>query len=263
MRMHSHVQTISGGYEAAVVILLFMTLLAYSFAGIFTSRAYKPWPPYRYGLWMIGIVCVGLTLVGPLATFAHTNFVGHMISHLFLGMLAPLCLALSAPMTLLLRTLDVHIARRVTRVLKSRPLQFFTNPVTASVLNIGGLYLLYMTDLYSLMHQSILLYVLIHLHVFLAGYLFTISLIYVDVTSHRYSYIYRSLVLIAALAGHKILAKIIYVSPPNGVPTGEAEAGAMWMYYGGDLVDLLLIIILCYQWYIATSPRALATRDDV
>ncbi|EPE61667.1 putative membrane protein [Exiguobacterium sp. S17] len=90
-----------------------------------------------------------------------------MIGHLLLGMLAPLCLALSAPMTLLLRTLDVHVARRVTRVLKSRPLQFFTNPVTASILNIGGLYLLYMTDLYSLMHQSILLYVLIHLHVFL------------------------------------------------------------------------------------------------
>lgn len=165
--MHSHVQTASGGYEAAVTILLLMALFAYSFAGIFTSRTYKPWPLYRYGLWWVGIVFVGLALVGPLAMFAHTNFVGHMIGHLLLGMLAPLCLALSAPMTLLLRTLDVHVARRVTRVLKSRPLQFFTNPVTASILNIGGLYLLYMTDLYSLMHQSILLYVLIHLHVFL------------------------------------------------------------------------------------------------
>lgn len=262
MTMHSHVETTGGSYEMAVTALLLLAFFTYPFIAISTNRTYKSWPLRRYILWTVGVGCVAITLIGPLATFAHTNFVGHMIGHLLLGMLAPLLIALSAPMTLLLRMLDVRAARKVTRVLKSRAFQFLTNPMTASVLNIGGLYLLYMTDLYGLMHQSIFLYALIHFHVFAAGYLFTISLIYVDVTSHRYSYIYRSLVLITALAGHKILAKMIYANPPNGVPKSEAEIGAMWMYYGGDLVDLMLIVILCYQWYKATAPRIGVTKVD-
>lgn len=258
--MHTHVQTTGGAYEIVVTILLLIAFLAYPFVAKVTSRTYKPWPHRRYFFWMSGMICVGLTLIGPLAAFAHINFVGHMIGHLLLGMLAPLLIALSAPMTLLLRTLDVQTARKVTNLLKSSPFKFLTNPITASVLNIGGLYLLYMTNLYALMHQSIFLYALIHFHVFVAGYLFTVSLIYVDVTSHRYSYIYRSFVLIAALAAHKILAKLIYASPPTGVPVREAEVGAMWMYYGGDAVDVLLIVILCAQWYKATAPRLLT--DD-
>lgn len=259
--MHTHAQMTGGTYEIGVTLLLLMAFLAYPFAAIVTSRAYKTWPLRRYLFWMTGIVCVAITLIGPLATFAHVNFVGHMTGHLLLGMLAPLLIALSAPMTLLLRTLPVHAARRVTRILKSRLLRFLTNPVPASVLNIGGLYLLYMTDLYAFMHQSTFIYALVHLHVFLAGYLFTISLIYVDITSHRYSYVYRSFVLIVALAAHKILAKLIYASPPTGVPVREAETGAMWMYYGGDVVDILLIIILCSQWYKATASPLLTARD--
>jgi hypothetical protein len=31
----------------------------------------------------------------------------------------------------------------------------------------------------------------------------------------------------------------------------------MLMYYGGDLIDLALIVLLCRQWYAATRPRPL------
>lgn len=253
--MHTHVQAEGAGFEVILTVLLVSAFLFYPLAAIVTSRKYKKWPLHRYVFWAGGVFCAGAALVGPLADFAHTNFMGHMVGHLLLGMLAPLLLVLATPMTLLLRTLDVPAARKLTRVLKSRPLHFLSNPLTAAVLNIGGLYVLYTTDLYLLMHQSLFLYALVHVHVFLAGYLFTMSIIYVDITSHRYSYLYRAVVLILALAGHKILSKYIYANAPNGVPRGEAEAGGMWMYYGGDIVDLALITILCYQWYKATAPR--------
>lgn len=255
--MHHHIQIESTAFEPTVTILLITAFLFYLFAAIITSRKYKPWPIYRYFFWGLGLFCVALSLIGPLAAFAHTNFVGHMFGHLLLGMLAPLLLVLATPMTLLLRLLNVKNARSVTRVLKSRPIQFISNPITASILNIGGLYVLYTTDLYLFMHQSLFFYILIHLHVFLAGYLFTISIIYIDITSHRYSYLYRAIVLILALAGHKVLSKHIYATPPSGVPKIEAEVGSMWMYYGGDIVDLALIIILCYQWYKGTAPRTI------
>ncbi|ANU23336.1 cytochrome c oxidase assembly protein [Planococcus donghaensis] len=253
--MHSHVQAQGTSFEIIVTLLLLSMVFLYPFAAIRTNRKYKEWPVYRYVFWITGVFSIGVALTGPLAEFAHSNFKGHMVTHLLIGMLAPLLFVFATPMTLLLRTLKVTTARKLTRVLKSRLLQFLTNPVTATVLNIGGLYVLYTTDLYMLMHQSLVLYGLIHLHVFLAGYLFTLSIIYVDVTSHRYSYMYRAIVLILAIAGHKILSKYIYANPLKSVPRADAEAGSMLMYYGGDLIELVLIIFLCYQWYKSTAPR--------
>ena len=72
-------------------------------------------------------------------------------------------------------------------------------------------------ELILMMHQSIFLHLFIHLHVFIAGYLFTMSMIYIDPARYRCSYIYRSIVLIIALAGHGILSKYIYAYPPIGV----------------------------------------------
>lgn len=242
--------------EGVVMLLVFCLLVGYPLAAYRTSRRYQQWPLHRTVFWISGVLAGAVAVVGPLATFAHHSFTGHMLGHLLLGMLAPLLLVCAKPMTLLLRTLSIPVARQVTRVLNSRLLRLLTNPFTAAVLNIGGLYLLYTTPLYPMMHESTALYIVIHVHVFGAGYLFTNALIYLDVTPHRYSYWYRATVLILALAGHNILSKYIYAHPPGGVSRAEAETGAMWMYYGGDLIDLVLIILLCLHWYRAAAPRA-------
>jgi putative membrane protein len=109
--------------------------------------------------------------------------------------------------------------------------------------------------LYHMMHEHVLLHIFIHAHVFIAGYLFTISMIYIDPVSHRFSYLYRTIVLIFALAGHGILSKYIYAHPPHGVPVHKAELGGMIMYYGGDIIDALLIFLLCLQWFNSTKPQ--------
>lgn len=210
---------------------------------------------HRIGFWCLGIISAAAALVGPLAEQAHTDFRMHMAVHLLLGMLAPLLIAISCPMTLLLRILNVSAARKVTSLLKSRPFRLLSNPATAAILNIGGLYVLYQTDLFHLMHESALLYGVIHLHIFLAGYLFTVSIVYFDVTPHQHGFLYRSVILILALAGHKILAKMLYANPPQGVARAEAESGSMLMYYGGDAIDAILIFFLCWHWYKSTARR--------
>lgn len=251
---HSHEWMSVNGKDGIIILLVLLLLVLYPFAAHWSSRHYQQWPLHRTFFWISGVVTGTVIFVGPLADFAHHNFSGHMIGHLLLSMLTPLLIVCAKPMTLLLRTLPVPVARRVTRVLNSRPLRLLTNPAAATVLNIGALYLLYTTPLYPMMHESTALYIVIHFHVFGAGYLFTSSLIYLDVTPHRISYRYRAVVLVLALAGHKILSKYIYAHPPGGVNRSEAETGAMWMYYGGDLIDLVLIVLLCLHWYRATSP---------
>ena len=64
----------------------------------------------------------------------------------------------------------------------------------------------------------------------------------------------RCTALVAFLAAHGILAKHLYAHPPAGVVAGSAESAAMLMYYGGDLIDLVLLVMLGRQWYAATRP---------
>lgn len=219
----------------------------------------RKWPWVRTASFVAGVFLAVAALVGPLARFSHGDFTAHMAGHLLLGMLAPLLIALAAPMTLVLRTLNVHLARKLSRLLQSSFVGFYTHPIVASVLNIGGLWLLYTTDLYAGMHSNLLLHIIVHIHVFLAGYLFTISLVYIDPVFHRFSYTYRAVVFILALAGHGILSKFIYAYPPEGVRVEQARIGAMLMYYGGDAVDLLLIFILFKHWYQSIRPRKLVS----
>ncbi|MEH7086591.1 cytochrome c oxidase assembly protein [Neobacillus drentensis] len=233
----------------------FIALVIYLYAAIRTKRKKKSWQSYRIVMWITGIFCALSAIIGPLATRSHQDFTAHMLGHLLLGMLAPLLLVLARPITLILRTLDVKQARSLSHILNSNPIRLITHPMTASLLNVGGLWVLYTTSLYQTMEHNGMVQIAVHLHVFLAGYLFTGSFIYTDPHPHRTSYRYRSCVLIIALACHGILSKYIYAHPPMGVPIDQAKTGGLVMYYGGDVIDLILITILCYQWFKETRPR--------
>ncbi|MBF0706068.1 cytochrome c oxidase assembly protein [Alkalihalobacillus hwajinpoensis] len=255
----THLEIIGILPQLGLALPFAIVFVLYVIAIVRSNRWYKPWPRYRTVCWTIGVVLAIFSVMGPLARLAHMNFTAHMIGHLLFGMLAPLLMAFGAPIKLMLRTLRIPTARKVSKLLKSSPSRLLTNPIVSSILNIGGLWLLYTTSLYFLMHENILLHLIVHFHVFIAGYLFTISVIYIDPRPHRLSFWYRSIVLVFALAGHGILSKYIYAHPPIGVSIEQAKSGAILMYYGGDAIDIVLIFILCLHWFRASRPNGLAT----
>ncbi len=225
-------------------------------------RRLRKWSGLRTISFVVGVLFAASAVIGPLSRQSHADFTAHMAGHLFLGMLAPLLIVLAAPMTLLLRTLNVHYARKLSRLLQSNLVRFFTYPIVASILNIGGLWILYTTNLYAAMHDNLILHIIVHIHIVIAGYLFTISLLYIDPVAHRLSFLHRTVVFILALAGHGILSKFIYAYPPEGVPEEQARIGALLMYYGGDAIDLLLILILFQHWYKSVRPYA-STKSQI
>jgi putative membrane protein len=252
--VHSHIADSSAFLN--VVLGLGVALIVISYvASALWNRSGRPWPLHRSGLWIAGMLAALASVAGPMARASHESFTAHMVGHLLLGMLAPLLLVLAAPITLALRTLDVVPARRLSALVKTPLVRFFVHPITATVLSVGGMWAIYATELYPAMQNNMLLILAVHVHVFVAGYLFTASMISVDPRPHRPGYLYRAIVMIVALAGHDILAKYIYSHPPTGVPVAEAQAGSMIMYYGGDAIDLVVIIVLCTQWFSATRPR--------
>ncbi|WP_299038005.1 cytochrome c oxidase assembly protein [uncultured Pseudokineococcus sp.] len=249
--------------EVSVVAGVLVVAGAYA-AGLRASRHRSPWPAHRTALFASGLVCVAAALAGPLADAARTSFTAHMAGHLLLGMLGPLLLVLGAPVTLALRAMPVRRARALTRVLRSPPVRVLTHPAVAAVLAGGGLWVLYGTDLYPAMHASPLVHAAVHAHVLLAGYLFTASVVGVDPDPHRASVAVRSGVLVVYVAAHSVLAKRLYAHPPAGVDARDAEVGAQLMSYGGDVVDVALVVLVAAGWYAATRPReAAGTRGEV
>ncbi|WP_021010394.1 cytochrome c oxidase assembly protein [Agrococcus pavilionensis] len=243
--------------DALIVAALLVAVGGYLRA-LRSARRRGPWPALRTTSWMLGALCAGAATLGPIAIAAPSSLTGHMLAHLLLGMLAPLLLVLGAPVTLLLRALPVTAARRLTRVLRSAPLRVLTHPVSAAVLNAGGLGALYATDLYGLVHASALVHGIVHVHLLLAGYLLTAALVGVDPDPHRASIGVRAAVLLAFMAVHSIIAKRVYGAPPAGVEAADAHVASQLMYYGGDVVDVTLLVLLGLAWLRATRPRRAA-----
>ncbi|QDI90068.1 cytochrome c oxidase assembly protein [Salicibibacter halophilus] len=231
------------------VLSALLTIILYTWIGIRTSQCprLRTWPSKRYGFWTLGII--SMLLARMIHVHGHTDFTIHMVVHLLLGMLAPLLLVLAAPVTLLLRALPVRHARIATRTLRLRLVQLLTHPVVTVCLNFGGLWILYRTSLFEWMHISMLVSVLVHMHVFVAGFVFTTSVLYIDPAPHRSSFRLRAAVMVLGFAAHAVLAKIIYAESIPGVSAADARQGALLMYYGGDLVDAVLIGVFCLFWY--------------
>lgn len=256
--IHHYLGSIEPWFQLTAALLLAWALMFYPMLSIWTNERYRKWPMHRYIFWFAGVIAAGASLVGPLADKAHTSFSAHMTGHLLLGMLAPLLLLHGKPLTLVMRGLPTTSARRLSRLLNSRFIAVASHPASTALLNFGGLFILYRTDLFVLMHQSTGVYALVHIHILLAGYMFTWSILYTDLTAHRHSFRLRAAVLIMALASHKVLAKSLYAMPPAGITTSDGEMGALIMYYGGDVIDLALIILFCCSWYKATAPGRIA-----
>jgi len=257
--VNDHVGHPQAVLDPAVLAVLGLGLAAVVYLGAALAenrRGGRGWPWFRAVLWLAGLGCVAAVLVGPLATLAHTEFPAHMLAHLLVGMLAPVLLVLAAPVTLALRTLHAVPARRLARSLGSGVSRFLSHPVPAATINVGSLWLLYATGLGAAMLQNPVLHYLLLAHFLIAGYLFTASIIGVDPAPHRAGFRLRLVVLVLAIGLHSALAKYIYVHPPEGTTTPAAELGGLVMYYGGDLIELVVVAVFFSQWY----RRTLASR---
>jgi putative membrane protein len=220
----------------AVVVTWAVAVAGIGYAiGLARAAGRGRWPAHRTAAWYGGLVVAGAgsTLSGS------GGAVPHAVGHLLLGMLAPLLLVLSAPVTLALRALPAERARLLSAVLRSRPARVLTDPAVAATLDVGGLWVLYTTDLHTVPATQV--------HVLAAGYLFTAAVVGVDPAPHRPRPAYRAVVLILAAAVHGLLAKHLYA-------TGW-QTGGMVMYYGGDVVEVALAALLCRQWLASSVPR--------
>ncbi|NKX91645.1 cytochrome c oxidase assembly protein [Nocardia coubleae] len=263
-----HTTTHAGaGWLGWVVPVVAAVLLGLYLVGMgrYSRRFDRGWSRWRLAGFVSGLVLMIVALSGPVSAFAHADARGHMLQHLLIGMYAPLALVMSAPVTLLLGALTPRAGRRVGAVLHTRALRLLGHPITAAILNVGGLYVLYLTPLYAASMQRGWLHVLIAVHMLAAGYLFTWSIAGPDPAPHRPGLTLRVVTVLAAITAHAFLGKLLYAEAgrlPAGThyPPAQMEQAAQWMYYGGEIAELVLVIALFMWWY--RHPRTTAAAAE-
>jgi putative membrane protein len=236
-------------------------VLAYAAALSRLRRRGVAWPVGRTACLLLGSACLAVALLPPLATHDE-RFPMHVGQHLLLGMAGPGLLALSAPITLALRTLPIRSRRAVLRLLHSRVVRVVTAAPTAVVLDLGGLYVLYLTGLYARAEGDGLVHAAVHMHMIVTGCLLSWAIVGIDPVRRRPGFPVRVVALVVAGAAHDTLSKVMYAHglPAGGGPLRDRQLGGELMYYGGTIVDLALAVVLMTQWW-RVSGRALSRSE--
>lgn len=242
------------------LVVVVLGAAAYLAAVARLRRRGDRWRPGRTTWAAVGLGILAATLLP--APVAGPAFPLQVIRHLLMAMAAPAALALSAPLTLALRALRSPARRYLLAVLHSGGVRVLTRAPVLLVLEIGGMYLYYLTPLYGLAEHVGWLHPLVHVHMFLAGCLLSWYLIGRDPLPTRPRTRTRLLVLFVAAGCHDLMAKLMYAHllPRGAGSPASIELGAQIMFYGGDVVELLLATAVLLDWY-RRGARALAREE--
>ncbi|AVH94441.1 hypothetical protein GCM10010497_15870 [Streptomyces cinereoruber] len=250
----------AGGAGLLFAAAALLAVVAYLSAAVRLRRRGDAWPWRRDASFAAG----GAVLVSAfLVPLPGGPFTAHTVHHLLTGMAAPLLLVLGRPLTLVLRALPPgHGRRGLLAVAHSRPAALLVLPPVAALLDFGGLWLIHRTPLFAAAQDRPLLHAAVQVHVVAAGLLFAFAVCRLDpVRRGGGGTAVRGAALLAGGTAHAVLAKGLYADGPPGTAFSPADlhAGARLMYYGGDLAELALALVLAVQWYTSTG-RAWARR---
>ena len=195
--------------DALILAILILSALLY-FKGVRILRKRGDhWPIGRTISFILGLLIINYAINGAIGIYAHFAFSYHMIEHMILGMIAPIPIVLSAPITLALRTLpggrdaeDEGVRNLLIRFLHSRYSKVITNPAVALLIFDGSLFALYFTGLFGDLMGSHIGHLFMNIHFLLAGILFFHVIVGIDPNPNRPPNVVRIVILFAAMSIH-------------------------------------------------------------
>ncbi len=238
------------------------------------------WPVGRTISWCSGMVIMFWVTSGGPAQYGHVLFSAHMIQHMIMAMVAPILLALGAPITLLVRAVPVrHDGSRgprewVLAIVTSRWGRFFANPIVAAANFAGSMIIFYFTPVFGWALTTYIGHVAMVVHFTVAGYMFVNVLVGVDPGPQRPPYPQRLLLLFATMAFHAFFGVTLTSMETLLVPEWFGLLGRPWgpsalvdQRYGGEIAwgigelpTLALAVVVAVMW--TRSDEREARRRD-
>ncbi len=247
---------------------------------------------YLYGVWVLrsrgdswplgrtlSFVVLGMgsfyfATSSGLAAYDTVLLSAHMVQHMILSMLVPLCLALGAPVTLMLRTLPKRPRGWLLKLLHSRVAKVLTFPPLTFLLFVVSPWALYFSGWYDATLHSTFLHEMMHVHLVLVGSLFFWPMVGIDPVPGRIAYPFRLLLIFLTLPFHAFLGVTIMGQEeviagdwyrsldlpwlPDPAEDQHVAGGILWG--SGDLIGLTFFGVLFVQW-VRSSMREAARED--
>ena len=266
-------------YEPNALMIGILTLMVALYVKgvvVLTKRGDK-WPVGRTVAFALGITATDFATSGGLGLYAQFSFSYHMISHMVLGMVAPIGLVLGAPMTLALRTLpqgrnpeERGVRGSLLAALHSKIGVLYTNPIVALAIFDGSLFALYFTDLFAVLMQSHTGHLFMSLHFLAAGFLFFFIIIGVDPNPRRVHHLVQIVILFAAMSIHAFFSVALmstttlidqgfYTSlqtPWLGDPLADQKLGGSIGWAMGEIPILIALVATFINWMRDDSREA-------
>ena len=254
---------------------------AYAVGVVRLDRRGDRWPAGRTVSWLAGCGALLLTTSSGVRSYGSAMFSMHMVEHMMLNMFVPVLLVLGAPVTLTLRVLPSTAPGAppgprewIVRVVHSPFTTFLSNPITAFVLFVGSLYVVYFTPLFDTLVRYHWGHEFMAVHFLITGYLFYWGIIGVDPGPRRLPFLGRLALLFAVMPFHAFfgIAMMTMESTVGGnfyrglalpwvanINDDQHLGGAI--AWGASEVPLVMVVVaLVTQW--ARQDRRDAVRSD-
>ena len=263
--------------DGLMLALLIFAVAIYIKGVLILSRRGVKWPVGRTIAFAIGISAVDFATSGGLGVYSRFAFSNHMMSHMVLGMIAPIGIVLGAPITLALRTLpqarnkeEWGVRGAFIAILHSRLSRIYTNPVVALAIFDGSLFALYFTPLFGNLMQGHSGHFFMSLHFLLAGILFFQVLIGIDPMPNKIPHLVKIIIIFAAMSIHAFFS-ISVMSATTLLDNGffallerpwatdllaDQKLGGSIGWAMGEIPILLALLATFMQWQRADKNEA-------
>jgi putative membrane protein len=250
-------------FSPSWLILPLLAVAAAYLYGVWRLRSRgDAWPVARTVLFLVpGLGSIALVTLTGIEGYDTTLLSVHMVQHMVLSMVAPIFLALGAPVTLALRVLTGRPRALLLAALHSRVARVLAFPLVAYGLFVVTPFALYFSGLYELTMRSDLLHELTHAHFIAVGCLFFWPLLGIDPLPGRWPYPARALLMFLSTPFHTVLGLTIMQSrtlvggdwyPSLGLdwldPFADQRTAGGILWAGGEVVSVTMLAVLVVQW---------------
>ncbi len=223
----------------------------------------RGWPPARTLAAVAGVLVLAFSVSGPLDAAADRTLTAHMAQHLVVATLAPLLVALSAPMRLLFAVLAPREGRALARALRRAPLSGLTATPVAILLPGAVLVVIHLTGLFGAALAHPWVHVLEHAALFWTALLGWVVVLGVDPVPARPGaiavFVATSAWMIASAAVGAVYASAThplfaaYAGRPGAL--ADQHDGGTLMWLGGVAILVPLTLVLCMRALLAEERR--------
>lgn len=256
--------TLVTGWQAAPLALVAVAVevaagAAYLVGVARLSRRGRRWDPWRTAAFVGGLGVVALAVDSGIAAYDDSVFVMHVVQHLMLMTVAPVLIALGAPVTLVLQAGGRTTKRRGLAVLNSAAFRVLTFPVLVWLAFYGTMFAYFLTPLYAASLRHPLLHDLTHVEVLAVGVLYWLPMVGLDRSHWQFPYPGRLLSLatgipFSAFLGIALMSVRTPISPAHTLADVQAGGGILWGVTG--LLNVAALGVVVLQWSHHEERRA-------